>query len=485
VPTDASLLEAPARRGYPAGLRPGVKPGFANVEIKVLAGFIVAVSLMVLGGGFTYSTSVEFADSVEWVAHTQEVRATLADLYASLAGAELAQRDYLLTGEKKRREDYERLVGVVENQLAAVGSLTSDNPTQRENVLTLRPAVAKGVQAMAGALTAYDHFGLEAARALIATGRRAASEGMPDVLAQIERMDHVEARLLRERQAISARHRQITFLSLLVTLGIGAALLVWLFRGVRREMRGREKLERQLQRKAEQLEVSNKELESFSYSISHDLRAPLRAIDGFALMVLEDYTDRLDYEGRRYLSVIRENSRRMGALIDDLLAFSRLGRQPVAKSQVDMEALTREVLYEALRDYQKTPPTVEIKPLPRAYADRALVRQVWVNLISNALKYCRKSDQPTITVSGSQTDTESVYEISDNGVGFNMAYADKLFGVFQRLHRADEFEGTGVGLAIVERIVSRHGGRVWADGKLDRGATFSFALPTGDHHEGA
>jgi light-regulated signal transduction histidine kinase (bacteriophytochrome) len=295
----------------------------------------------------------------------------------------------------------------------------------------------------------------------------------------------VEARLLSERQGISTRHRRITFISLLVTLGLGAALLAWLFRGVRREMRGREKLERQLQQKAAQLEASNKELEGFSYSISHDLRAPLRAIDGFALMMLEDYTDRLDDEGRRFLTVIRENSRRMGALIDDLLSFSRLGRQAVAKSKVDMETLVREVLHEALRGYQKNPPTVEINPLPAAHADRALVRQVWVNLLSNALKYCGKSDRPTITVSGSRTATEIIYEIKDNGVGFNMAYADKLFGVFQRLHRADEFEGTGVGLAIVDRIISRHGGRVWAEGKLNRGATFSFSLPRGDQLEGA
>jgi signal transduction histidine kinase len=459
--------------------------GFATVETRVLAGFIVALSLMIMGGVFTYGTSVEFADSVEWVAHTQEVRATLADLDASLAGAELAQRDYLLTADKKGREDYERLSGDIDRRLAAVATLTADNPTQRENISALRPAVAKRLETMTGVLAAYDHFGLEAARALIATDHRAAAEGMLDVLAQTGRMDQVEARLLIERQGISTRHRRITFISLLVTLGLGAALLAWLFRGVRREMRGREKLERQLQQKAAQLEASNKELEGFSYSISHDLRAPLRAIDGFALMMLEDYTDRLDDEGRRFLTVIRENSRRMGALIDDLLSFSRLGRQAVAKSKVDMETLVREVLHEALRGYQKNPPTVEINPLPAAHADRALVRQVWVNLLSNALKYCGKSDRPTITVSGSRTATEIIYEIKDNGVGFNMAYADKLFGVFQRLHRADEFEGTGVGLAIVDRIISRHGGRVWAEGKLNRGATFSFSLPRGDQLEGA
>jgi light-regulated signal transduction histidine kinase (bacteriophytochrome) len=217
------------------------------------------------------------------------------------------------------------------------------------------------------------------------------------------------------------------------------------------------------------------------------LRAPLRAIDGFALMLEEDYRDRLDAEGLRYLSVIRQNSKRMGALIDDLLAFSRLGRQPVAHGEINIDSLVREVVEELLqaglpggRDQASPAPQIEVEPLPAAQGDRGLLRQVWVNLIGNAVKYSSKAARPFIQISGRRVGTENQYSVSDNGVGFNMEYAQQLFGVFQRLHRADEFSGTGVGLAIVHRVVTRHGGRVWAEGKVDHGAVFSFALPQGE-----
>jgi PAS domain S-box-containing protein len=248
-------------------------------------------------------------------------------------------------------------------------------------------------------------------------------------------------------------------------------------------------LNAELQRRAAQLETTNRELESFSYSVSHDLRAPLRAIDGFALMLEEDYAERLDAEGLRYLSVIRQNSRRMGALIDDLLAFSRLGRQPVARAEVNVDSLVREVVDEVLHTEllaergaagAAAAPHIEVEPLPPARGDRGLLRQVWANLIANAVKYSSKAARPIIHISGRRVGAENHYCVRDNGVGFNMEYAEQLFRVFQRLHRTDEFSGTGVGLAIVHRVVTRHGGRVWAQGKVDHGAEFSFALPRGD-----
>jgi PAS domain S-box-containing protein len=237
-------------------------------------------------------------------------------------------------------------------------------------------------------------------------------------------------------------------------------------------------LNRALEHQAEQLRATNKELESFSYSVSHDLRAPLRAIDGFAMMLQEDCAAQLDAEGNRYLDVIRENSKRMGTLIDDLLAFSRLGRQPVSTREVNVESLVREVIEETLHGHQGEPPRIDVGPLPAVQADPALLRQVWANLLSNAVKYSSKVARPHIEIRGECRAGENCYSVRDNGVGFNMDYVHKLFGVFQRLHRADEFSGTGVGLAIVQRVVTRHGGRVWAQGKIDAGAEFSFALPT-------
>jgi light-regulated signal transduction histidine kinase (bacteriophytochrome) len=222
-----------------------------------------------------------------------------------------------------------------------------------------------------------------------------------------------------------------------------------------------------------QLEASNKELESFSYSVSHDLRAPLRAVHGYARMLEEDYAARLDEEGRRLLSVVRASSTRMGQLIDDLLAFSRLGRQAPLRRPFDMTTLVQEVAAELGGRAAR----IDIASLPAANADASLLRQVWSNLIGNALKYSGKRPDAQVEIGGSKEPTENVYWVRDNGVGFDPRYSDKLFGVFQRLHRAEEFPGTGVGLAIVHRVVTRHGGRVWAEGRPGEGACFFFSLP--------
>ena len=228
-----------------------------------------------------------------------------------------------------------------------------------------------------------------------------------------------------------------------------------------------------LERTAE-LEAVNKELGSFSYSVSHDLRAPLRAVDGYARMLEEDYAARLDEEGRRLLGVIRTSAGRMGLLIDDLLSFSRLSRQPIARQTVDSGALVREVLGEVRGDSRAS---VEVGELPTVQGDRALLKQVWVNLVSNALKYSSKRDAARVEIGSQVEGEENVYWVRDNGAGFDMRYAAKLFGVFQRLHSQEEFTGTGVGLAIVQRVVTRHGGRVWAEGKPGEGACFFFSLP--------
>jgi PAS domain S-box-containing protein len=718
----------------------------AAVEIKILSAFLLAMSLLLFGGTYAYRASVQFADSVEWIAHTEEARETLADLYGSLARAELAQRNYLLTTQPARLEEYARLLDVVQFRLLEFGRLTSDNAVQQRDWAALKSAVGRRLDDMGGTLAAYRAYGLPAARAVL--GQERYSSGTEAVRVLIERMDAVEARLLAERQTAAGSIRHTTLISLLVTLVLASATFIVLFRGVRREMLARRDAERALRSseqynrsivdsspdclavltadarlsqmtpqgqrlmevadfgsiadadwfafwsgedqaaarravaaalggsagrfhgqcptqagtpkwwdvivmpirsadgkteqllsvarditevkraeanltaanrfldsliemlpvmifvkdartlcyvrqnratldllgltrddvigkrdrdflpaeqaefilakdrevlasgrlvdipeqsihtrlhgarilhtmkmpvldehgapefllgvsediterklaehairelnaallaKAAQLEATNKELESFSYSVSHDLRAPIRAVDGFALMLEEDYKERLDAEGLRYLSVIRQNSRRMGALIDDLLAFSRLGRQPVARDEVNVDSLVREVVQEVLHTESlgdggeaAAAPHIEVEALPPARGDRGLLRQVWTNLIANAVKYSSKAARPFIQVSGRQVGVENHYSVRDNGVGFDMNYAGQLFRVFQRLHRADEFSGTGVGLAIVHRVVTRHGGRVWAEGKVDQGAVFSFALPRGD-----
>jgi PAS domain S-box-containing protein len=591
-----------------------------TIEIKILSGFLLAMSLLLFGGAYTYRTSLQLTGSLEWVAHSQEVRATLAALYGSLARAELAQRDYLLTAQHGRLDEYMRQVREAQYDLASVARLTGDNPAQQRNWAVLNSVVAARLDNMARGLLAYQSYGLPAARAVL--GVPGPNGNTEEVRAAIERMDALEVRLLAQRRTASANDRRTTLVSLLITLALAAAIFIAMFRAAHREMRARRSAEKdllesnrfldslienlpvmvfikdartlryvrqnratldllglsradvigkndhdflpaeqadfirakdrevlaagrlldvpeqrveslplgtrilhtmkmpipdergepkfllgisvdvtaqklaeqairelnaELRDKAAQLEVTNKELESFSYSVSHDLRAPLRAIDGFAQMMQEDYQERLDAEGKRYLSVIRQNSTRMGALIDDLLEFSRLGRQPVALGEIDIDALVREVVEEVLnsapraeRGAAAAAPQIEVGPLPPARGDRGLLRQVWTNLIANAVKYSGKVQRPFIQVSGSEAGAENHYSVRDNGVGFNMQYAEQLFRVFQRLHHADEFSGTGVGLAIVHRIVTRHGGRVWAQGVVDGGATFSFSLPKGE-----
>ena len=728
------ILLAPQKTGR------GLDERFARlaaVEIKILAGFVVALLLLLVGGSYTYRTNAQFADAVEWTAHTQEVRANVASIYGSLAGAEVALRDFLLTKDESTRDEYRRQAADVQRLLADTQLLTLDNPAQQHNLAVLRPIVAGRLAAMSSALTAFTDFGLPAARAVINVTRR--TDATQDVHARTVIMDAEEVRLLEARQAQTVNARHTTLVSLLVTLAVASSLFAALYRGIHKEMRARREAEaalrasdgynrsildsspdclgvldlegrvtrmtpraltlmeiddfsmventdwvkiwkgvhrtaaRQamhsaragvigrfqgfcptlkgtpkwwdvivmpvlgvdgrperllavsrdisevkkteddlrglnrfldslfenlplmvfvkdartlryirlnrecermagftreqmigktaadlvpteeaefielkdreviatgkmveiveetvdtsefgqrirhtmklpildengmpqyllgistditerklaelairelnsaLEAKASQLQATNQELESFSYSVSHDLRAPLRAIDGFALMIQEDYNERLDDEGRRYLAVIRENSKRMGALIDDLLQFSRLGRLPVVPTEINVEALVREVVEEALMGHPDPPPRIDVGPLPAVHGDRGLLRQVWMNLISNAIKYTGKLASPTIQVSGQRIGAENIYSVRDNGVGFNMEYVEKLFGVFQRLHRADEFSGTGVGLAIVQRVVTRHGGRVWAEGKVNNGAVFAFALPT-------
>lgn len=244
-----------------------------------------------------------------------------------------------------------------------------------------------------------------------------------------------------------------------------------------------EQLEQRVVERTSQLEVVNKELEAFSYSVSHDLRAPLRHITGFADMLRQNSSASLNETGLRHLGIISNSAKQMGVLIDDLLVFSRMGRSELRRTDVNMEELVAEVLHEMAGDLAGRKITWEISPLPEAYGDRAMLKQVWVNLISNAVKYSRQREEAIIKINHRRTDrSEWEFSVSDNGAGFDMEYVGKLFGVFQRLHLAEEFEGTGIGLANVQRIILRHGGRVRAEGKVDFGAAFTFTLPiTGEN----
>ncbi len=244
-----------------------------------------------------------------------------------------------------------------------------------------------------------------------------------------------------------------------------------------------ESLEQRIIERTSQLEAANKGLEAFAYSVSHDLRAPLRAVDGFSKFVLEDYEDILDSEGKRLLNLIRSNTQKMDQLITDLLALSRVTRNELNFSGIDMTQMAISMFKEiAPDDHDKI--SLKVDPLPEVFADPTYLRQVWANLIANAIKFSSKEKKPSIKICGRVENGFNVYYVKDNGVGFNPEYTHKLFGVFQRLHRSDDFEGNGVGLAIVQRIINRHGGKVWAESVEGKGATFWFSLPVKGGEEG-
>ncbi len=233
-----------------------------------------------------------------------------------------------------------------------------------------------------------------------------------------------------------------------------------------------------LQKKNVELENANKELDAFCYSVSHDLRSPLRAIEGFSRILQEDYGEKIDEEGNRLLSVIVGSTDKMNQLIDSLLVLSRLGKKDITKKEVDINEVVRQAIEELKAVSKNGMPDIGVGELPSALGEVSLLRQVFINLISNAIKYSAKKEKPQIEIGSRSEDGADIYYIKDNGVGFNMEYKNKLFGVFQRLHDEHEYEGVGIGLAIVQRIVLRHGGRIWAEGEIGKGATFYFSLPS-------
>ena len=236
-----------------------------------------------------------------------------------------------------------------------------------------------------------------------------------------------------------------------------------------------EQLEEKVRQRTRELEIVNKELEAFSYSVSHDLRTPLRAISGYSMMLKEDYGSKLDAEGVRIIDNIVSNTKMMGQLIDDLLTFSKMARLETIYESVEMNRLVQS----CLEDLTKEPSghLITVAALPACGGDVTMLRQVWANLLGNAIKYSSKKEKPQIEIGAIDDPKFHVYYVKDNGAGFDMKYASKLFGVFQRLHRQDEFEGTGLGLALVKRIISKHGGEIWADASPNQGATFYFSLP--------
>ena len=445
-------------------------------ERKTLVGFIASVTLLVLVFALAILAVRGYAGTNRWVAHSHEVVAELEGLAASLAEAESVWRGYISSGDPAYLKERDAVLIRLDQHLQATKQLTLDNPAQQSRLRELDSTLEKRHEQINELIALAQSQGL-------ATAQRAplsedVHKATLQVSAQIDQLQREETELLVKRRGDDAAWANGLIAVFIVLLVSVISVLVWLGLRVRTETRARARHAEALDRLNLSLEAANRELESFSYSVSHDLRSPLRAIDGYSLMLEEDYAPQLDETARRYIKTIRAGSQRMAALIDDLLTFSRLSRQSLNRQTVDMNTLVRRAVAEVLESQPEPKPAVNIAQLPSVPGDPALLRQVWTNLISNAVKYSAKSATPEVQIRAATEGRQVRYEVQDNGVGFDMKYADKLFGVFQRLHSMDEYPGTGVGLAIVQRIINRHEGAVTAKGERGKGATFGFTLPT-------
>ena len=460
--------------------------------------FEVAFALLVM----MMDRAARLAQEAEW--RDSEVNASAYHLLQLLVDAETAIRGYVISGKPAFTGPYDHAMIEVPRVLREFHTLSAKSGAKTDAVerhvfpllryhTQQRDRVAGGDRAEAVAIVASGE-----GKQKMDAFRTALSRFLAD---------HRAATNARARRYASARQglRNVILGGLVANVVVAVAMAIFFTTSITRRLavlvdntyrvqrqeplrgplRGDDEiaqLDARFHDMAVALAKSRAELESFSYYVSHDLRAPLRAVNGYARMVEEDFAERLDEEGKRYLATIRSEAQRMGQLIDDLLAFSRLGRQPLQLATVDVAALAREALAHVPGANDERV-IVQFDSPPPALADRAMLRQVFVNLLSNAIKFSARNDRIQVDVGGSANGKENLYWVRDRGAGFDMRFAEKLFGVFQRLHTDHDFEGTGVGLAIVHRVIDKHRGRIWAEAEQGRGACFFFTLPRAQENE--
>src|SRR5271165_485759 len=446
---------------------------------------IAACALMILLGigMLSYRSTVRSQEDREGVMHTHLVLEKLQAVLIDVTQTESGQRGYILTGDEKYLKPYQAGRDQVHPNIEEARKLTADNPRQQDAIRGLKQLVDARLALLGGRIEIRRTTGLMAGAEAVRTSD--SEESMEGIRERINEMWSTEERLLNIRlEAAIASSRQM---KAVIVLGNALATLILLMAGVvihretgRRNLaeQGLNRAKERLERRTAELSETNIELESFAYSVAHDLRAPLRHIAGYSNVLTEDYGPQLDGEGRRHLEKLVNGAQKMGRLVDDLLSLSKIGRQELSLEAVPLDALLREVVEEVGRECSGREIEWRIGDLFNTDCDPGLMKQVFVNLLSNAVKYTARRKHAVIEVGQTIQNDKRVVFVRDNGVGFEMQYVDKLFGVFQRLHKARDFEGTGVGLAIVQRIIQRHRGRIWAEAETDHGATFFFALGT-------
>ena len=443
---------------------------------------VSAFTMLLCIGILSYRSTVRDEEDRGWVTHTHLVTEKLQAILMDVTQAETGQRGYILTGQEKDLVPYRAGLAQVARDMSDFRNLTSDNPKQQEAIRLLDPLVTARLAGLEGRLYLGRSGGL--AGGAEAAAKLNSGEGLMDeVRARISEMRQTEDQLLVSRlNAAAAGGRKM---KAVIAIGNVLAFLILLAAGflVHREALRRNLAERQLkqayghlEQRTSELSYAIGELETFSYSVAHDLRAPLRHIAGYSNVLREDYAPLLDTEGRRCLERIVGGAQQMGQLVDDLLSLSKIGLQEPSLETTSLDVIVRLAMEEIGPQHRGREIEWQIGKLFDVNCDPALIKQVFVNLLSNAVKYTGKRDHAVIQVGRMEHESQPVIFIRDNGAGFEMKYVSKLFGIFQRLHKAADFEGTGVGLAIVQRIIRKHGGRIWAEAEPDRGATFFFSL---------
>jgi len=441
----------------------------------VMSGFIITI-LAISGLGVYAFVSIQQLIEGSIVQSRSLLTTTYAgNVLTTALDLETAQRGYVITGDSIYLEPYNNAIRSIDTNLKLLDEVTDPYPGKHVKVDELKRLVKKKMEFVTRTIEARSRNFQEAqARVVTGEGKRV----MDSVRVVINDIRAIETDIYGV-EALQSDTRlakiQYTFAGALAVPGV---IVVILFYSINSTLNKREQATRKLQKANDDVNKLNKELESFTYSVSHDLRAPLRSVSGYANILMEDYGDQLNDEAKRTINVIARNGQRMGELIDDLLDFSRLGRKDLQVATVSMDAIVQQVIDEIRETkYYSDKTDIRVRDLPDANVDASMIRQVWYNLISNALKYSGRTENPAVEIGSFLRDDEVCYYVKDNGVGFDMAYAKKLYGIFQRLHKQDEFEGTGVGLALVKRIIDRHNGLVWAEGELNKGATFFFSIP--------
>jgi signal transduction histidine kinase len=452
---------------------------------------VTACALLILVGigALSFWSEERNEHDREWVTHTLLVVEKLQTVRIDITQAETGQRGYMLTGKERYLELYSAGVQQVRGDMNELPDLIRDNPSERDAIQTLQPLITARLAELDAGIEVRKRSGLLAGAEAV-TRANNGEKWMGQIAAQIGQMRQAEEGLLTRRLETEAA--STTKIKAAIVLGNSLAILILLLKGlviqkeIVRRTQAEENLKRSnvsLERRTTELSESNKELlatnvelESFAYSVAHDLRAPLRHIAGYSNIIAQDYGPLLDAEGLRFLKKIIAGAQNLGHLVDDLLGLSKVGQQVLSLEATPLDALLRELMDDLAPELAARAIEWRIGELPVVECDRVLMRQVFANLLLNAVKYTRKRDLAVIEVGQIMLNGERVIRVRDNGVGFEMQYAGKLFGVFQRLHKAGDFEGTGVGLAVVQRIVRKHGGRIWAEAELDRGATFFFTL---------